>query len=133
LSENNEVRISPLLSSSILAVILTASARAQPPQSPVLDRLHNDLQLSSSQEQSWTSFQQAYNIDPQEFARRRDAESRLPALTGPQRIDFAISLAKADLADLQRRGDALKKFYATLTPEQQHVFDRDTLMSGRGR
>jgi hypothetical protein len=54
-------------------------------------------------------------------------------MTGPQRVDFAISLAKADLAGLERRADALKKFYAALTPDQQHIFDQDTLPSGRGR
>lgn len=127
------MKLSSLLGVSILAFILTGSAQAQPSRSPALDKLHNDLRLSSSQDQAWTAFQQAYNIDPQEMANRRDAASKMPAMTGPQRVDFAISLAKADLAGLERRADALKKFYAALTPDQQHVFDQDTLPSGRGR
>jgi hypothetical protein len=129
----NEVNLSPLLSASVLAILLTASAQAQPSQSPVIARLHNDLRLNPSQEQGWTVFQQAYDIDPQEMAKRQDAASKMQAMTGPQRVDFAIGLAKADLAGLERRADALKKFYATLTPDQQHVFDQDTLPSGRGR
>ena len=66
-------------------------------------------------------------MDPQEMARQRDADAKMPGLTGPQRMDLAISMAEANLAGMRRRGDALKTFYATLSPEQQKIFDRDTL------
>lgn len=99
----------------------------QSSDSAFLNRLHGDLQLSASQEGAWQNFQQSYRVDPREMAQERDAEARMPGLTGPQRMDLAISMAEQDLAGMRRRGDVLKSFYAILSPQQQHVFDRDTL------
>ena len=110
---------------SLLAWLWTAGAQAQPPS--FLDRLHSDLQLSPAQDSAWQGFQQAYRVDPQDMTRERDAEARMPSLTGPQRMDLAIGMAEQDLAGMRRRGDALKAFYAGLSPQQQKVFDRDTL------
>ena len=117
-----------------LGIVLWAGeGRAQPPgvSPPYLERLHSDLQLNPSQEDAWNRFQQSYRVDPQEMARERDADSRMAGLTGPQRMDLAISMAQQDLDGMRRRGDALKAFYATLTPQQQRVFDRDTLQPQR--
>lgn len=112
----------------MMGVVLWAGgAGAQPSDSAFLDHLHNDLQLGPSQQSAWQAFQQSYRVDPQDMARERDAEQRMPAMTGPQRMDLAISMAEQDLAGMRRRGDALKAFYATLSPQQQRVFDRDTL------
>ena len=110
-----------------LALPWAPQARSQPAGSYFLQRLHGDLQLSPSQEGAWNIFQQAFQVDPQEMARQRDADAKMPGLTGPERMDQAISMAQDNLAGLRRRGDALKTFYATLSPEQQKVFDRDTL------
>lgn len=119
---------------ALMGVALLASgAQAQPLDSAFLDHLHGDLQLSPSQEGGWQSFQQAYRVDPQDLAQERDAEARMPDLTGPQRMDLAISMAEQDLAGMRRRGDALKTFYAGLSPQQQHVFDRDTLQPPPGQ
>lgn len=106
---------------------LAPQAWSQPGGSYFLQRLHNDLQLSPSQQGAWNAFQQSYQMDPQEMARARDASARMAGLTGPQRMDLAIGMAEDNLAGLRRRGDALKTFYATLSPDQQKIFDRDTL------
>jgi LTXXQ motif family protein len=108
-----------------LAWLWAAGAQAQP--SSFLDRLHSDLQLSPAQDDAWQGFQQAYRVDPQDMTRERDAEARMPSLTGPQRMDLAIGMAEQDLAGMRRRGDALKAFYVGLSPQQQTVFDHDTL------
>jgi hypothetical protein len=34
---------------------------------------------------------------------------------------------RSDLQEMERRGDALKAFYATLSPDQQATFDRETM------
>src|SRR5579863_6580004 len=109
------------------AVKLSPQAWPQPGSSYFLQRLHSDLQLNPSQEGAWTTFQQSYQIDPREMARQRDAGAKLPGLTGPQRMDLAIGMAQDNLAGMRRRGDALKAFYGTLSPDQQKIFDRDTL------
>jgi hypothetical protein len=122
-----KTRIS-ILAAGLMGVALWAGgALAQTTGSPFLDHLHSDLQLNASQESAWQSFQQAYRVDPQDLARERDAQTRMPTLNGPQRMDLAIGMAEQDLAGMRQRSDALKTFYATLSAQQQHVFDRDTL------
>lgn len=126
-----------LLMAVAVAVLSAGAASAQPPgaQQPsdtmYLNRLHSDLGLNQAQESAWQAFQQAYRVDPRDMAQEREAEQRMPSLTGPQRMDLAIQMAEQDLAGMRRRGEALKAFYATLSPEQQRTFDRDTL-SGPG-
>ncbi len=128
----------PKIFAALLALLVTGgavTALAPPAWSQsdsgyVLQRLHSDLQLSPSQEGAWTTYQQSLQIDPQDYARQRDAQNRMSGLTGPQRMDLAISMAEQNLDGMRHRGDALKAFYATLSPEQQKVFDRDTMAPG---
>jgi hypothetical protein len=54
-------------------------------------------------------------------------------MTAPQRVDMALEMQQADLAAQQRRGAALKAFYATLNPQQQQIFDRETLPQDDGQ
>lgn len=122
------MRISPLLAASILSVSFCMGAHAQPQGGPPgMDRLHADLRLSPDQENAWRAFQQAYAIDPQEMQREQDMAQRMARMSAPERVDMAIGMEKADLAMQQRRGEALKTFYATLSPQQRQVFDRETL------
>jgi hypothetical protein len=128
----------PKFRAALLALIVTGGATtalappalSQPDSGTFLQRLHSDLQLSPSQEGAWNSYQQSLRVDPQDYARQRDAQARMPGLNGPARMDLAISMAEQNLAGMRSRGDALKAFYATLSPEQQKVFDRDTMAPG---
>jgi hypothetical protein len=52
-----------------------------------------------------------------------------PTLTAPRRIDLVEAEMQQDLADVHRQSEALKAFYATLTPDQQRIFDIQTLPS----
>lgn len=104
-----------------------SAAAAQPASWQALDRLHTDLHLTASQETAWADFSKAYSMSPQEIAKQQRAQSSMQTMTGPQRVDLSIELAKENLVGLQRRGDALKSFYATLSPQQQKTFDQDTL------
>lgn len=95
--------------------------------SPEMRRLHEALNLTTSQESAWQSFEQAFQIDPQELTRQRQAMAMSPGLNAPRRIDISIAQAKQELDALQRRGAALKLFYGILSPHQQTTFDRETL------
>jgi uncharacterized protein YdiU (UPF0061 family) len=108
-------------------------AHAQPSGPGMLDSLHGSLKLSSSQEGAWQALKNAYASDPQEMSQRRAAMDTMRTLGAPQRVDLSIKLMKDDLESLQRRGEALKAFYATLSPQQQAIFDRDTLPGPPGR
>ena len=46
--------------------------------------------------------------------------------------DLTAAMPETEFTSLQLRGAALKNFYASLTPEQQTVFDRETMRPPRG-
>lgn len=95
-------------------------------------KLHDALQLSGAQEPAWTTFEAAMhpahpNVKRGDF---RDF-AKLPA---PQRMQKAIEMSKKRTAVMEQRQAALNTFYATLTPQQQKVFDEQTSrgMGGHG-
>ncbi|HKD48727.1 MAG TPA: Spy/CpxP family protein refolding chaperone [Rhizomicrobium sp.] len=113
--------------SGFLVFLLGAGVAAQTPFSPQLQRLHDVLNLRVDQDGGWQTYVRSTAADPEEAARRRDASQRMANLSAPDRVDLSIQMMKADLASLERRGAALKIFYASLTPEQKATFDRETI------
>lgn len=83
------------------------------------EALRQKLQLTAAQQPAWDAFQQA--MQPSRHARLDRADMR--KLTTPERIDRMRALREQRAAEADRRGDAVKTFYAALTPEQQKVFD----------
>lgn len=122
------------LSVSFLSMFLfAAGAQAQmPPPNPQLQQLHDALNLRPDQDAAWSDYLRSTSADPSEMAQRRDAAQRMPSLNAPARVDLSVQMMKADLASMQRRGAALKTFYADLTPEQQAIFDRETMRPPQG-
>jgi protein CpxP len=112
----------------VLAMVIASISWPVRAQSPQLQKLHNDLNLTPQQETAWQTFEAATMIDPQEAARRRSAAQMMPTLTAPQRVDLSIAAMQADLDSYKRRGVALKTFYANLSPSQQTIFDSETVM-----
>ncbi len=115
-----------LLGLSAAAALALASTCAHA-QAPDLHRLHDALNLGASQEEAWNAFQAANLPDPEQAARQRSAAEMMPDLHAPQRVDLSIAAMRADLETLERRGAALKTFYAALTPAQKLTFDQQTL------
>jgi len=112
----------------VLALMLSLNGplAAQPSQPPSLDQIHDALRLRPDQEQAWQIFQQASQPTPQDEARQRDAFQRMGSLQAPQRFDLSIQMMRSDLDQMERQASALKAFYATLSPDQQAAFDRET-------
>jgi hypothetical protein len=108
-----------------MAAALATAAGAQA-QTPDLQGLHDALHLTAAQEPAWKTFVAASFADSDEAARRDAAVRQMPALSAPRRVDLSIAMMQAELETLQRRGAALKAFYATLTASQQAAFDRAT-------
>lgn len=123
-----------LLSFSALSMFLfAAGAQAQmPPPNPQLQQLHDALHLAPDQDVAWQAYVRSTAIDPAEMTAQRDAAQRMARLSAPERVDLSIHMMKADLATMERRGEALKDFYASLTPEQKTVFDRETMRPPQG-
>ena len=92
-------------------------------------QLKQKLQITPAQESAWTAYVAAMQppanmqrIDRAEFAR----------LTTPERIDRMRALRAGHHAEMDKRGEATKTFYAALTAEQKKVFDAENLRGRRG-
>ena len=110
-------------------LLMVAGPVAAQPDDPAQwsNRLHSALRLRPDQEQAWQIFQQASTPNAQEDARRQQAFEGMGRMRSPQRMDLSIQMMRSDLQDMERRGDALKTFYGALSPDQQAVFDRETM------
>jgi hypothetical protein len=51
----------------------------------------------------------------------------MAALTTPERIDRMIAMRAQRNAEMDKRFEATKTFYATLTADQKKVFDAESL------
>jgi hypothetical protein len=114
------------LSSAFAALSLSAFAGAASAQAPDLSALHDALRLTPPQEDAWRAYTAAITPDPQAEARHRAAAMMIPTLPTPRRVDLINAEMAEDQAAVRRQGEAVKAFYATLTPEQQRTFDRQT-------
>jgi protein CpxP len=115
-----------------LSVGIGSAAFAQNAQDK-LRQLHGDLHLAAKQEATWRDYTAAILPNAQAKARRESAEQLLPQLTTPRRIALVEAISAQDEADLHRRGEIVNRFYASLSPDQQRTFDRETLPSGVGQ
>ena len=77
------------------------------------------LQITPAQEGAWDAWIAARHAQrPQ-----RPAPGEFAQLTTPQRLDRMRALRASRDAEMDRRADATKTFYAALTPSQQKAFD----------
>ncbi len=118
-----------ILSFSLSVAVATAAQAAELPVSAELIRLHDDLHLAAGQESAWTDYLRAITPDPQVEARHRATQELMPMVPTPRRIALIEATMTQDELDFRRQGEAVKAFYGKLTPDQQKVFDRDTLPS----
>lgn len=96
-----------------------------------LGELKGQLQLTPAQEGAWNAFSEA--LRPSAGSAPRLDREALAAMTTPQRIDQMRAMRSQHQAEMDRRAEASKAFYAALTPEQQKTFDAQSLRAmGRG-
>ncbi|MDB5797986.1 MAG: hypothetical protein JWP36_1888 [Paucimonas sp.] len=82
--------------------------------------LHDKLKLNANQEGAWKTYLQS--MTPGAHPKRPD-RAQLDSMTAPQRMEMHLERMKQHEAELSKRLQATKTFYATLTPEQQKVFN----------
>lgn len=58
--------------------------------------------------------------------------AQMAQLTTPQRIDRMQAMQAERQQFMTQRMDAIKAFYAQLTPEQQKVYDQQAMRHGKG-
>lgn len=91
--------------------------------------LKQKLQVTPAQEAAWTAYAAAMQ-PPTAFTRPERGE--FERLTTPERIDRMRTLRAARAAEIDRRGEATKTFYAALSSEQKKIFDDLSLRRGHG-
>lgn len=93
------------------------------------------LKITASQEAAWTTFTTAMAPPADRAMAQRPKPEDMAKLTTPERIDKMKAMHTERHAvmslEMDKRGDATKAFYATLTPEQQKVFDEKTMRHGK--
>ena len=92
--------------------------------------LRGKLNLSASQEKAWNDYSEVITSSIKVPKMRDKAE--LATMTAPERLEKMHAKVKEHEAVMARLLEATKTFYAQLTPEQQKIFDAETLMA-RGK
>lgn len=91
--------------------------------------LKQKLQITSAQEGAWNTWTQSMQPPANMQRPNRDEFAKL---TTPERIDRMRQLRTQRMAEMDKRADATKAFYAQLTAQQQKVFDSEGAHFGRG-
>ena len=94
------------------------------------------LKITSAQEGAWTTFTTAMK-PPARDAKQRPDRAELEKLSTPERLDKMRTLRTQHMSDMQaamnKRDEATKALYATLSPEQKKVFDAEHARKGGPR
>ena len=90
------------------------------------------LKIEASQEGAWSAF--TASMAPPAGARpdRAAMHAEMQKLTTPERIEKMKALHAQRDAEMAKRADAAKTFYAALNADQKKVFDDRPLHGGRG-
>ena len=95
-----------------------------------MESLKRILQVTPGQEGAWNTWAAAMRPAPGLMQRHEHGE--LMRLTTPERIDRLRQMRAQRDAEMDRRGEATKVFYAQLSPPQQKAFDEISLKFLKG-
>ena len=94
--------------------------------------LKEKLKITAAQEGAWSAFTSTMQ-PPADMQKRRIAmRAEMDKLTTPERIDRMRALRTERDAEMDKRANATKSFYAALSPEQQKVFDAQRIRGADG-
>lgn len=110
-----------------IGLLAAASAQAESIGLSPNEALHQSLRLDARQEVLWTAYRAATGTPGAAQARRSAASALFPTLDAPHRMDLVAAELRQELTDVERQSNALKAFYAALSPGQQRTFDAGTL------
>ena len=132
-----------------LTALSGASAQQQPPprgpspetrafhealEKQHLQDLRTVLRLRADQEPALAAFVQAERLQGRgEGPAAHRGPPPVEALSTPQRLDEMAKREAQRAGERQRRADALRTFYAALSPEQRQVFDALMRLQGPRR
>ncbi|BEV14626.1 Spy/CpxP family protein refolding chaperone [Herbaspirillum sp. DW155] len=94
--------------------------------------LHDKLKITASQEAAWKLFLDKTKPVPFDQA-GRPSKDEWAKLSTPERLDKQLDMMRKREAFAEQRIAATKEFYATLSPEQQKIFDAEHARMERHR
>lgn len=108
--------------------------RMQAHQAARAKALHDILNIQPGQEDAFKAFLAAMRPEHRDGMGpgQHPDDQQMAALTTPQRLDRMAARMAARQAEFQHRAEAIKAFYATLTPDQQRAFDALPHAMGHG-
>jgi hypothetical protein len=98
-------------------------ARMQQRMAERLGELKQKLAITPAQEGSWATWTAALQPTPHQ----RPDRAQIQAMTTPERIDQMRALRAQREAEMDRRMDATKAFYGSLSADQKKVFDAESM------
>lgn len=85
--------------------------------------LKTRLKITPEQESAWDTFTTAMKPPATAMGQMRQMHAEMGKLSTPERIDKMRALRSQHMADMEKREEAIKTFYASLTPDQKKTFD----------
>ncbi len=104
----------------------------RPDPARMSERLRAVLQLRPDQEPALQAFVSAMQPSAEEMQRRQAERAEAGDLPTPERLDRMQARMAERQAAFGRRAEAIKRFYAQLTPAQQRAFDALPMKQGMG-
>jgi hypothetical protein len=98
-----------------------------------MERFKRILQVAPNQEAAWNNWVAAMRPNPGDMQKRQQMREEFARMSTPERIDRMRQMRSQRDAEMDRRADATKAFYAQLTPPQQKAFDEISLKFLAGR
>lgn len=93
-----------------------------------LQKLHDSLNLSASQEKAWDDYVAVVNKHHGPRGERpRPPREEFEKMTAPERLEKLLEGMKRHEAYLQEKLDATKAFYAELNSSQKEIFDKEAV------
>lgn len=86
--------------------------------------MHDQLKITADQEPAWKAFMESVPHPMMDRKEARPDRKQMEAMSAPAMMEHRLEQAKQHLGMMQKRLEAVKSFYAILTPEQQRTFDQ---------
>lgn len=98
-----------------------------------LASLKAKLALTADQEAAWNAFTESSQRGPRlPQVDRKAMREEIGTLSTPERLDRMQAMSELRRARMAERAEAIKAFYAQLSPEQQKVFDAEAMPNRHG-
>jgi hypothetical protein len=110
-----------------------ASAQGQQAQQQQGPDFHSLLHIRPDQEAAFRAYEQGLVPPAGIIATMQASRQKAMTMTTPQRLDLQAQNIQLSQTIFAHQADAIRKFYAVLSPEQKRTYDQVTMPQGNSR